>query len=260
MPTGLTGWSCRFNATLGTTLVRNFATTAAIATQTVVRDLLLQPGYLTEPPPIEPPADLAGHTLLNLDGTPHAVEDWGWWLAGVGAPPPAAGDMLGFDSYANVIQAAVAGQGLALGYRGIIDLLLADGVLVRPLETALSRGQALYLVLPRTATPPPHVKSFCDWVLAEAGDVAGLIGLGDCLGRGIDGDLEPALRVGGPVACSGNGEFVACGLTRREIRGIRGLRRARRWRRLSPDTEPDTGHRGAGVAVAVVSDDHADAL
>ena len=127
------------------------------------------PGYLADHLPIKRPADLAGHTLLNLDGTPHAVEDWGWWLAGVGAPPAAAGDMLGFDSYANVIQAAVAGQGLALGYRGIIDLLLADGTLVRPLKTALSRGQAVYLVVPRTATPTPNVKAFCDWVLAEAG-------------------------------------------------------------------------------------------
>jgi DNA-binding transcriptional LysR family regulator len=77
--------------------------------------------------------------------------------------------MLGFDSYANVIQAAVAGQGLALGYGGIIDLLLADGTLVRPLKAALSRGQAVYLVVPRTATPSPNVKAFCDWVLAEAG-------------------------------------------------------------------------------------------
>ena len=127
------------------------------------------PGYLADHSPVRGPADLAGHTLLNLDGTPHAVEDWGWWLAGVGAPPPVAGDMLGFDSYANVIQAAVAGQGLALGYGGIIDLLLADGTLVRPLKTALSRGQAVYLVVPRTASPTPNVKAFCDWVLAEAG-------------------------------------------------------------------------------------------
>jgi len=127
------------------------------------------PGYLADHPPIRTPADLAGHTLLNLDGTPHAVEDWSWWLKGVGAPPPAAGDMLGFDSYANVIQAAVAGQGLALGYGGIIDLLLADGTLVRPLKSALSRGQAVHLVVPRTANPTPNVKAFCDWVLAEAG-------------------------------------------------------------------------------------------
>jgi len=127
------------------------------------------PGYLTDHPPIKTPTDLAGHTLLNLDGTPHAVEDWGWWLKGVGAPAPAAGDMLGFDSYANVIQAAVAGQGLALGYGGIIDLLLADGTLVRPLRAALSRGQAVYLVVPRSASPTPNVKAFCDWVLAEAG-------------------------------------------------------------------------------------------
>ncbi|MCZ6604610.1 MAG: LysR substrate-binding domain-containing protein, partial [Alphaproteobacteria bacterium] len=127
------------------------------------------PGYLADHPSIAAPADLAGHTLLNLDGTSHAVEDWDWWLAGAGAPPPAAGDMLGFDSYANVIQAAVDGQGLALGFSGIIDGLLAAGDLIRPLETALSRGHAVYLVVPKTAPPTPNVKAFRDWVLAEAG-------------------------------------------------------------------------------------------
>lgn len=66
-PTGLMGWSCRYNAALGTALVRNFATTSAIATQAVVRDLILQPGYLTEPTP----GNFSG-LWLELEGVPHA--------------------------------------------------------------------------------------------------------------------------------------------------------------------------------------------
>ncbi|MEE8144268.1 MAG: LysR substrate-binding domain-containing protein, partial [Kiloniellales bacterium] len=98
------------------------------------------PGYVQNSPPIEAPADLVDHTLLNLDGTPHAMEDWNWWLAGSGVQPPASLHILGFDSYANVIQAALDGQGIALGFSGVVSGLLSRGQLVRPMERALSKG------------------------------------------------------------------------------------------------------------------------
>lgn len=126
------------------------------------------PSYLRGSPPIETPADLLGHTLLNLDGAPHALEDWAWWLKGTGVRAPAAFQILGFDSYANVIQAALEGQGIALGFAGIIDDLLSGGQLVRPLSAALSKGGAVYLVVPAGARLAPVAQDFFDWVIAEA--------------------------------------------------------------------------------------------
>ncbi len=125
------------------------------------------PGYLAAGPPIADPQDLVAHTLLNLDGTPHAVEDWRWWLAG--AAPTDRLDILGFDSYANVIQAACDGQGVALGFSGIVDGLLERGDLVRPIAESRSRGQAVYLAVPADADLSPLARKFHDWVLAEAG-------------------------------------------------------------------------------------------
>ncbi len=126
------------------------------------------PEYLAAGPPIAAPEDLVAHTLLNLDGTPHVVEDWLWWLAG--AAPTDRLNILGFDSYANVIQAACDGQGVALGFSGIIDGLLRRGELVRPIADSRGRGQAVYLAVPADAALSPLARKFHDWVLAEAGE------------------------------------------------------------------------------------------
>ena len=127
------------------------------------------PAYAADDRPIRAPADLLEHTLLNLDGAPHALEDWTWWLEASGVPPPSSLHILGFNSYANVIQAALDGQGVALGFSGIVDGFLSGGTLVRPMEAALVTGWGVYLVVPANTTLSPNAKDFFDWVLAEAG-------------------------------------------------------------------------------------------
>ena len=126
------------------------------------------PGYLDVAAPINEPADLLQHNLVNLDGTSHASEDWWWWLKGQGVEVPKSLKMLGFDSYDNVMQVALDGQGVALGFSGFATDLLEDGRLVRPIESELSRGHAVYLVVPSGAKPAPRVQNFIDWVLDEA--------------------------------------------------------------------------------------------
>ena len=83
-------------------------------------------------------------------------------------PLPASFQMLGFDNYANVIQAAMDGQGVALGFSHIINDLLVRGQLVRPLGRSLSKGYAVYLVVPTGARLSANAQDFFDWIVAEA--------------------------------------------------------------------------------------------
>ncbi len=126
------------------------------------------PRYLDGAPPFESAPDLRRQTLLNLDGDAHSSEDWAWWLAGNDVAMPPAGRMLGFDNYANVIQAAVDGQGVALGFGHMVDGLLSSGQLIRPLDHALSKGYSVYLVVPTGTTLSASSRDFFDWVIAEA--------------------------------------------------------------------------------------------
>lgn len=126
------------------------------------------PDYLKGAPPLKAAPDLRDQTLLNLDGDAHSSEDWVWWLAGNDVAMPPTGHMLGFDNYANVIQAAVDGQGVALGFGHIVDELLSSGQLIRPLDRALSKGYSVYLVVPTGTTLSANSRDFFNWVIAEA--------------------------------------------------------------------------------------------
>ena len=126
------------------------------------------PDYAARSGRIAGPGDLVAHTLLNLDGPSHAGEDWTWWLKGAGVAPRDDLQILGFDNYANVIQAALEGQGVALGFSGIVDPLVARGQLVRPIPASFSAGCAVYLVTPEDVALSPLAQQFYDWVLAEA--------------------------------------------------------------------------------------------
>ena len=125
------------------------------------------PDYLQAAPRLEDAADLINHTLVNLDGEPHAREDWWWWLNEHRVRVPETFNMLGFNSYDNVIQLALQGEGVALGFSGLVDEFIADGRLVRPLGDVENQIKSVYVVLPATVSPLPHVQEFIDWIIAE---------------------------------------------------------------------------------------------
>lgn len=129
------------------------------------------PKYLANSAPINSPADLLNHNLVNLDGRTHVAENWLWWLKGHNVKVPKSFKMLGFDSYDNVIQVVRDGQGIALGFSGLTTDLVNQGVLVRPLDTELSNDLAVYLVLPNATSPTPQVSEFIGWILEEAGSM-----------------------------------------------------------------------------------------
>ncbi|MEK8030234.1 transcriptional regulator GcvA [Ideonella sp. DXS29W] len=121
--------------------------------------------------PLRQPSDLARHTLLHMamtddhSGLPIEWEAWfsSWGLADL---QPAA--RLSFTSYAEAITAAVAGQGVALGRRPLVDGLLESGQLVAPFEGQLASPRAYQLIIEPTARHRPAVRALEQWLLDEA--------------------------------------------------------------------------------------------
>lgn len=121
--------------------------------------------------PLRRPADLARHTLLHtamdsdVGGLPMEWQPWfaAWGLAEL---QPAA--LLSFTSYAEAIAAAVAGQGVALGRRPLVDALLAGGQLVTPFAGELASPRAYQLIVAPAARARPAVRAFEQWLLAQA--------------------------------------------------------------------------------------------
>jgi LysR family glycine cleavage system transcriptional activator len=114
--------------------------------------------------PLRTPADLARHTLLHDVFT----VDWAIWLrnAGIDSIDPHRGPT--FLSSDHAIQAAVRGEGVVLGRSALVADDLAAGRLVQPFELRLPAGFAYFVVYPPRALQRPSVKSFRDWLIAEA--------------------------------------------------------------------------------------------
>jgi LysR family transcriptional regulator, glycine cleavage system transcriptional activator len=120
--------------------------------------------------PLATPADLARHTLLQLNPsvTGGMPLEWEPWLQAVGLPGLQPAATLSFSGYNEVVAAAVAGQGVALGRRPIIDELLRKRQLVAPLRDAMSTQRAYALVVDPAARVRPAVRALEAWLLAKA--------------------------------------------------------------------------------------------
>lgn len=114
--------------------------------------------------PLREPADLCHHTLIR-DFTEDLWDNW-LKLAGVTGIDPRRGPSFNYLNMA--IEAAIAGQGVALGRRAIVAGALADGRLVRPFDLAMPSASAYYFVCLAEAADRPKVAAFRDWLLAEA--------------------------------------------------------------------------------------------
>lgn len=120
--------------------------------------------------PLRRPEDLGRHTLLHLDyGPAHKTwYDWDTWLTSFGLDDLKPSGTLHFTRYDQMIQAAMAGQGVALGLSPLIDEQLRLGQLVAPFEQTAPSSKAYVLMLARAAAGRPEVVAFCDWLREEA--------------------------------------------------------------------------------------------
>lgn len=112
------------------------------------------------------PADLAAAVLLH-DEDP-AASWWHWTeAAGLGRPAWAArGPRLAAGFL--LLQAAAAGEGVALVPARLAARFLADGRLRAPFALRVSLGTLYWLVRPSRSTLSPALRAFTTWLRAEA--------------------------------------------------------------------------------------------
>jgi LysR family transcriptional regulator, glycine cleavage system transcriptional activator len=95
--------------------------------------------------------------------------DWNGYLAHFGAvvPPILPGPR--FNNYLIVLQAAVAGEGIALGWKRLLDAHLKDELLV-PLPVGSMRTHGAYhLAHHENSEPKVHSARIADWLCSQDG-------------------------------------------------------------------------------------------
>jgi putative choline sulfate-utilization transcription factor len=103
--------------------------------------------------------------LLSLQDARADTMDWPVWLRSQGIEAAPRQRPLQFNSHTVLMQAALGGQGVALGWGLLTDDLLARGQLVRPLaDTLLQADRGFYFVLANGRRSPAAL-AFRDWLL-----------------------------------------------------------------------------------------------
>jgi putative choline sulfate-utilization transcription factor len=115
------------------------------------------------------PADLASLPLLHLECSgPAAWLSWSDWFTLHGLPVPAGGHDLTFNNYPLVLQAALMGQGVALGWSPLIAELMRDGHLVALLDRPVQTERGYFLVHSSRRKPDERRDRFRRWVVEES--------------------------------------------------------------------------------------------
>jgi DNA-binding transcriptional LysR family regulator len=120
--------------------------------------------------PLEKPADLRNHVLLQYDDPDvrHPWLHWKTWFEVERIADLKPAGTLTFSGYEQIIPSAVAGHGVALGRTPLVKDLLAAGDLVAPFKSQADPARAYFAIVSKGATSRPEVADFVEWLKTEA--------------------------------------------------------------------------------------------
>jgi len=123
--------------------------------------------------PLRQPADLRRHVLLQYDDPDgrHPWLHWKPWLEVEGLADLRPAGRLLFSGYEQIIPAAIAGHGVALGRTPLVRDLLAEGTLVAPFghsgdsaRASSATARAYFAIVAPRAAGRSEVEAFVTWL------------------------------------------------------------------------------------------------
>lgn len=123
------------------------------------------PAFLAENP-VRRAEDLLSKPLFDMASRPRA---WEQWFASLGMQEGHGGGMR-FEQFSNVVQACLAGLGIALVPTFLIEPELANGQLVRAFDHEVKSTSAYYLVRPLSRMAYGPASAFATWIIDQARD------------------------------------------------------------------------------------------
>jgi LysR family glycine cleavage system transcriptional activator len=119
--------------------------------------------------PVATTLELLRHNLLQEDHGSSREKAWSTWLDLLGGPTRSKPTIVRFDTFSAAIGAAIAGAGIALGRRPLIDFELASGRLTRRFPDRSLPGSWDFVIRGRPdAVRDGHVVQLRDYLLSQA--------------------------------------------------------------------------------------------
>ena len=129
------------------------------------------PRLLASGKPLKEPRDLLNHTLAHIEWSRQGVTwpNWRMWMAAAGVDDYDGSNAIVFGASSNAVDAAMAGDAVALADFAMVANDLSEGRLVRPFDLSIKVGPeyAYFLVYPEGSAKDPRITAFRDWILSE---------------------------------------------------------------------------------------------
>lgn len=111
----------------------------------------------------ETAGEFLDHTLLDDESLDPGATGWKEWLAAFSVVRSGR-PMLRLSYYTDVIHAAVAGHGIALGWNCLVEDLLQQGRLRRVSDLRVRTRSAYFVVVPSRESLKPNAQAFVEWL------------------------------------------------------------------------------------------------
>ncbi|MBK5567082.1 LysR substrate-binding domain-containing protein [Ensifer sp. SSB1] len=129
---------------------------------------ICSPDYLSGMRPATCVADLINYHLLDVEEPHRARTTWRAWLLQQGVPISNVRYASVFTDILGAIEAAVHSQGIALGWRHIVDSHLNAGRLVVPFPVRHRTGHSVHITMPGLRPRKRGAELFRDWLLEHS--------------------------------------------------------------------------------------------
>lgn len=117
--------------------------------------------------------DLGAMTLLTMEAARSQWHDWPSWFQAAGEVMPRGARVLDFTSYAMLVSAALAGQGVCLCWDGVLDGLLETGAMVRLEGHSAHSARGYFLSLRDGQAAGRDVRAIQAWIVEKAAKSGG---------------------------------------------------------------------------------------
>jgi putative choline sulfate-utilization transcription factor len=109
--------------------------------------------------------DLVKSPLLRLNADMgQKWVDWEWLFKSNGSRWQPSDSSMEFDNYTLLVQAAISGQGIGLGWAPLLDDYIQSGVLIALSNFSVQSNNGYHIVLPKQRAQTAPVSAFLDWL------------------------------------------------------------------------------------------------
>ena len=126
------------------------------------------PSYLSRYGAPQSLEDLLQHQFIHLEEPYRPRPKWREWFQAFDVDFVDSGEGLRLNDYALVLQAAMAGEGIAMGWRHVVQSLFKSKLLVPVLPHSWVTGEEFHLIWSNRTTLSASAQRVRDWIIEEA--------------------------------------------------------------------------------------------